>query len=135
MAKFLTEEWVAQARAIHDELKPRATAPAAKARINLSINDVPADVSDADVAAKLDTTDGALELDLGNFDAADATISLDYDTAKALIVDANPQAVMQALLSGKVKITGDMSKVLSLQPTGQDELAAELAGRLQQITD
>lgn len=135
MAKFLSEEWVTQARAIQDEFKGKATPPAAEARINLTITDVPDDVSDEHIAAKIDTTDGATDLDLGHHDVPDASISLEYETAKAFLVEGNPQAVMQAVMSGRVKISGDMTKVLALQQGAPDEVTLEMGSRLRTITD
>ena len=39
---------------------------------------------------------------------------MDYDTAKAQIVSQDQAAVMQAFMQGKIKIEGDMAKVLTL---------------------
>lgn len=135
MPKFLSDEWVAQARVIQEEFKGKGTPPAAAARINLTITEVPVEVSEDPIAAKIDTTDGAADLDLGNFDTPDASISLEYDTAKAFLVEGNPQVVMQAVMSGKVKISGDMTKVLALQQGAPDEVALEMGSRLRDITD
>ena len=135
MAKFLTEEWMVLARAIQEEYKGKGTPPPAQARINLTITEVPIEVNDGPISAKIDTTDGAADLDLGNFDSPDASISLEYDTAKAFLVEGNPQVVMQAVMSGKVKISGDMTKVLALQQGAPDEVAMEVGGRLRDITD
>jgi len=135
VAKFLSEEWVSAARALHAEYKGRAAAPPAQARINLTITEVPADVNDGPIAAKIDTTEGDADLDLGAFDSPDASISLEYDTAKAFLVEGNPQVVMQAVMSGKVKISGDMTKVLALGQGAPDEVALEMGQRLRDLTD
>ncbi|MCU1358257.1 MAG: hypothetical protein JWM89_3675 [Acidimicrobiales bacterium] len=135
MAKFLSDEWVAQAQAIQAEYDGQGTPPAAQARINLTITEVPADVSDTDILACMDTTGGSVSLGLGNFEDADAGIQVGYDTAKSFLVEGNQQAMMQAFMSGKVKITGDMTKVLALQQGGNDEIAVAVQGRLRDITD
>ncbi len=135
MPRFLSEEWVTQARAIQQEYEGQGVPPAAQVKINLTITDVPDDVSSDDIAARMDTTKGTVELDLGHFDQADAGISVGYDTAKAFIVDGNQQAMMQAFMQGKVKITGDMTKVLALQAAGPDPVAVEVAKRLQALTE
>jgi hypothetical protein len=135
VAKFLSEDWVIQARVLHEEYKGKGTPPAAQARINLTITEVPGDVNDGHIFATIDTTDGAADLDLGSFDSPDASISLEYDTAKAFLVEGNPQVVMQAVMSGKVKISGDMTKVLALGSGAPDEVAIEMGGRLRAITD
>ncbi len=135
MAKFLSEDWVAQARALHEEYKGKGTPPAAQAQINLTITEVPADVSDGPILATIDTTGGAADLELGAFDSPDASISLEYDTAKAFLVEGNPQVVMQAVMSGKVKISGDMTKVLALGQGAPDEVALEMGAKLRDLTD
>ena len=100
-----------------------------------SITEVPAEVKDGPIEARIDTTDGAAELDLGHHESADASISLEYDTAKAFLVEGNPQVVMQAVMSGKVRISGDMTKVLALQGGTPGEAELELGQRLRDITD
>lgn len=135
MAKFLSEAWVTEAHAIQEAYKGKGTPPPAQARINLTITDVPADVGESPILAKVDTSEGAVELDLGNFEAADATITLEYDTAKAFLVEGNPQVVMQAVMSGKVKISGDMTKVLALGSGAPDEVALEIGAKIREITD
>lgn len=135
MAKFLSEEWVTYARAIQEEYKGKGTPPAAQARINLTITEVPIELSNEPISARIDTTGGAADLDLGNFEDPDASISLEYDTAKAFLVEGNPQVVMQAVMSGKVKISGDMTKILALGSGAPDEVALEVGARLRDITD
>ena len=43
---------------------------------------------------------------------------------------------MQAFMAGKVKVEGDMAKLMALQaaPAGADASAAEMANRLKEIT-
>ena len=63
MAKFLSEEWVAQARALHGEYRGKHAPPAAQARINLTITEVPADVGEGPILATVDTTGGEVAHD------------------------------------------------------------------------
>ncbi|MGI8755172.1 MAG: SCP2 sterol-binding domain-containing protein [Acidimicrobiales bacterium] len=135
MPKFLSDEWVAEARSIQQEYEGKGVPPAAQVKINLTITDVPADVAPGDIKARMDTSNGTVELDLDHFDQADAGLTVGYDTARAFIVDGNQQAMMQAFMQGKVKITGDMTKVLALQATGADPVAVEVAQRLKAISD
>ena len=135
MSKFLSEEWVKQARAIETEYASQGTPPAVQTKINLQITDAPVDLSTENLAACLDTTNGSILLDLGNFDDADATITLGYDTAQSFLVEGNQQAMMQSFMSGKIKITGDMTKVLALAAGGTDEVAVAVQARLREITD
>ena len=43
-------------------------------------------------------------------------MTVDYDTAKAILIEGNPQAGMQAFMAGKVKVEGDMAKLMALRP-------------------
>ena len=135
MAKyqFLTPEWVAAAKAIREEFEGESPAPAHSVRMNQIITDVP--FGDTDVKAFMDTSDGALNLDLGELENPDLTVTVDYETAKAIIVDGNPQAGMQAFMAGKIKVQGDMTKMMALQAGGQDPVAAQVAERIQAITE
>ena len=135
MAKyqFLTPEWVAAAKAIREEFEGESPAPAHSVRMNQIITEVP--FGDTDVKAFMDTSDGALNLDLGELENPDLTVTVDYETAKAIIVDGNPQAGMQAFMAGKIKVQGDMTKMMALQAGGQDPVAAKVAERIQEITE
>ena len=135
MAKyqFLTPEWVEAAKAIRAEFEGDAPAPAHSVRMNQIITEVP--FGDTDVKAYMDTSSGAMELDLGELENPDLTVTVDYETAKAIIVDGNPQAGMQAFMSGKIKVQGDMTKLMAMQAGAADPLAAKVAAAIQAITE
>jgi putative sterol carrier protein len=127
--KFLSDEWVTEAKKLRDELDAPAAAPQ-PVKMNLVITDVP--FGDGSVDAHMDTTSGELVLDLGHLDGPDVTATLDYDTAKAMMVDANPQAAMQAFMAGKIKLQGDMTKAMAMQSGPANP---ELTKRIQEITE
>jgi putative sterol carrier protein len=127
--KFLSEEWVDAARKIREEAAAPTTAPQ-PVKMNLTITEVP--FGDGSVDAHMDTTSGELKLDMGHVDAADVTATMDYATAKAMMVDANPQAAMQAFMAGKIKLQGDMTKAMALQSGPPDP---ELTKKIQEITE
>ena len=135
MAKyqFLTPEWVAAAKAVREEFEGQAPAPAHVVRMNQIINEVP--FGDDDIRAYMDTSDGTLDMDLGHLENPDLTVTVDYLTAKAIIVDGNPQVAMQAFMAGKIKVQGDMTKMMALQAGAQDPVAAQVAARIQEITE
>ncbi len=126
--QFLSDEWVEAARKIRAEAAKPATAPQ-PVKMNLTITDVP--FGEGSVDAHMDTTSGELELDTGHLEAPDVTATLDYETAKAMMVDANPQAAMQAFMAGKIKLQGDMTKAMALQSGPADP---ELTKKIQEIT-
>jgi putative sterol carrier protein len=126
--QFLSDEWIDAARKLREEsaAPARALQPV---KMNLTITDVP--FGDGSVNAHMDSTSGELVLEVGHLDAPDVTATLDYETAKAMMVDSNPQAAMQAFMAGKIKLTGDMTKAMALQSGPTDP---ELTKKIQEIT-
>jgi putative sterol carrier protein len=82
----------------------------------------------------MDSSDGELRLDLGHIEPVDLKVTLDYGTAKAILVEGNPQAGMQAFMSGRIRVEGDMAKLMAMQATPPDATAQEVASRLRAIT-
>ena len=133
--QFLTPEWVEEAKKIREQFDSDATATPHVVRMNQVITEVP--FGDGTVEAHMDTTSGEVKMDLGHLESPDLTVTIDYVTAKAIIVEGNPQAGMQAFMAGKVKVQGDMTKLMAMQQPvgGQDETAAKVAAAIQEITE
>jgi len=129
---FLSPEWVAEARKIRQEFAGHEPATTHPLRMNQVITDVP--FGDGTLDAHVDSTSGAVEIDTGHLDDPDVTVTLDYDTAKAIFVDGNPQAGMQAFMAGKIRVQGDMTKLINAQQATPDPLSAEVAQRIKEIT-
>jgi putative sterol carrier protein len=126
---FLSTEWMDAARAIREKYADQVPEIDAVIKINLSIIDVPFD--DNTVDAYFDTSLGKLQLELGELEEPDATISTDYETARALFVDQDQTVAMQAFMAGKIKVQGDMMKMMAMQtaiPSNEftDTIAAEI---------
>jgi len=132
---FLSDEWLEEARRIRSEYEGKVTPIPHAVRMNLVVTSVP--FGDTDIDAHLDTSGNELRLDTGHLDNPDLTITVEYETAKAILVDGNPQAGLQALMAGKIRVDGDMTKLMALQtaPPGADSSAAEMATRLKEITE
>jgi membrane peptidoglycan carboxypeptidase len=64
----------------------------------------------------------------------EVTVTIDYATAKAIFVDNNPQAGMQAFMAGKIKVQGDMTKLMAMGQAAPDPTAAEVAAKIKEIT-
>ena len=62
-------------------------------------------------------------------------MTVDYVTAKAILVDGNAQAGMQAFMAGKVRVEGDMTKLMALQAAPPGQHAQEWPARLRAITE
>ena len=134
---FLSDEWLAEARRIRAEFKDRAPEIPVSVRMNQIIQDVP--FGDGTINAHVDTSSGQLEIETGHLESPDLTITIGYETAKAILVDGDAQAAMQAFLGGRIKVDGDITKMIALQSAGierrrADPAALELARRLQAIT-
>jgi hypothetical protein len=130
---FLSDEWMAAARDIRNKYEDRATEVTQVIRINQVITDVP--FGAGTVHSYLDTSSGRMVMELGELDEPDATITTDYATAKALFVDQDPAAGMQAFMAGKVKVQGDMMKLLAMQTAlPNDDTAEQVAAEIKAIT-
>jgi hypothetical protein len=131
---FLSDEWLEEARRIRAEYEGKSMSFPHAVRMNLVVTDVP--FGDVHIDAHMDTSSGELILDVGHLETPDLKVTVDYDTAKAILIDGNPQAGMQAFMAGKIKVEGDMAKLLALQaaPVGAESSAADMATRLREIT-
>jgi len=126
---FLSSEWMDAARAIREKYADEVPDIPTVIKINLSVVDVPFD--DDTVDAYFDTSSGSLQLELGELDEPDATITTDYETAQALFVEQDQAMAMQSFLEGKIKVQGDMMKMMAMQtaiPSNEftDTIAAEI---------
>jgi hypothetical protein len=128
---FLSDEWVAEARRIREEHEGTVTAHQVK--MNLVVTDVP--FGEGAIDAHLDTSEGGVRLDLGHIDPVDLKVTVDYVTAKAILIEGNPQAGMQAFMSGKIRVEGDLSKLMALQTVPPDPVAQQVAQRLRDMTE
>ncbi len=135
---FLSDEWIAEARKIRAEVPPPAAgdvAPATVVRMNQVINEVPFGSGTLD--AHLDTSSGTLEMETGHLEHPDVTVTLDYETAKAIFVDGTLEAGMKAFMDGKVRVQGDMAKLITalqqLAPPDPDSVD-QAQRRIREIT-
>lgn len=130
---FLSPEWIEAARAVREEFKGKASTTPPPFRMNHVVTDVP--FGEGTVNAHTDTTSGDLLMDLGHINAPDVTVTLPYEIAKAILVNGDAQAAMQAFMSGQIKVEGDMSKLMALQTAQVDPIALEAATRIREITE
>lgn len=131
---FLSEEWMAEANRIREEFRGQVQAGGHVIRMNQVITDVP--FGDGTVMAHVDSSSGELEMGTGHLDTPDVTITLDYDTARSIFVDGNPQAGMQAFMAGRIKVQGDMTELLLLaQQVNPGPAANEVQQRIKDLTE
>lgn len=130
---FLSDEWIVEARKVRDEFQDQAGPVGEAVRMNQIITDVP--FGGGVIQSHLDTTDGHFEMDLGHLEAPDVTLTLDYATARAVFVEGDSNAAMQAFMGGKIKVQGDMAKLLALLQDPVDPLGLEVSERMKAITE
>jgi len=130
---FLSPDWMAAARALRDTMAKPSTAAPVAVRMNLIVTDTP---FSADVRGHIDTTDGEVVIEDGHVDGPDLTVTVDYATARAIFIDQDAAAAMQAFMGGRIKVEGDMSKMLAMQASAAapDPSAQALADALRDIT-
>lgn len=79
-------------------------------------------------------TGGSPVFGLGHEERADLTLTVDYETAHEIFVAGNQQAGMQAFLAGKVKVMGDVSKLMVASQGGPPAGGAGLQAAIQAVT-
>ncbi|MDQ6616746.1 MAG: SCP2 sterol-binding domain-containing protein [Actinomycetota bacterium] len=133
---FLSDQWMAAAREIRQELSSGANSSDQVIKMNQIVTDVP--FGSGTIHSHLDTSSGEADLELGHIDDADVTVTLDYGTAKAILVEGNPQVAMQAFMGGKIKVEGDLAKLLMIlqaMAAAPDPAAVAIARRIQEMTE
>ena len=118
-------------------IRERHAGETAKVTQSLKINQVVTDVpfGEGTVESYLDTSSGDVVMDLGRLEDPDVTITTDYVTAKSLFVDQDPAAGMQAFMSGKIVVQGDMMKLMAMQTAmPSDEASKQIAEEIKAIT-
>ena len=131
---FLSSGWIQEARRIRDEQRSEI-GPPPPIRMNLTVTEVPFETET--LHAHVDTTSGVLDVDQDHLLDADVVITADYATTKSLFVGQDPAAVMQAFMSGKIRVQGDLAKLLALQasvPTDAEGPVRDVAQRISAMT-
>lgn len=130
---FLSDDWMSAAKEIRTKYEGQTPAISASIRMNQVITDVP--FGEGEVKAFVDTSSGELVMDLGELETPDLTVTTDWATAKSIFVLQDQAAGMQAFMSGKIKVQGDMMKMMAMQtsmPT--DEVTQKIADEIKAIT-
>ena len=110
MAQFLSEDHMAAGTA---SLNVDAGFAAAMNNVDLGLQFNVTDAPDGDVDYYLTVGDGVAVLALGTLDDADASVASDYETAAA--ISKGELNVQMAFMTGKIKVGGNMAKVMMYQ--------------------
>ena len=133
---FLSTEWMDAVKGIREKYAAEASKVATSIRMNQVITDAPSEVAEGGtVKTYLDTSSGDIVMELGELDAPDLTVTTDYDTARKIFVEQDQAAGMQAFMSGKIKVQGDMMKMMAMQTSmPSDDTAKKVADEIKAIT-
>jgi putative sterol carrier protein len=129
--EFLSDDWINEAKAIRDKYASEITTKPPAIKMNQVITETP---GGEDIKMFLDTSSGEMVMDKGELPDADVTITLPYDVAKKQMVDQDQAAAMQAFMSGKVKVQGDMMKLMGMQSMGADPVLAKINDEIKAMT-
>src|SRR3954447_503271 len=132
--QFLTQEWMDAAKAIREKYAAESTKVTTSIKMNQVITDAPF-ADGGTVKTFLDTSSGDVVMELGELDEPDLTVTTDYATAHKIFVEQDQAAGMQAFMSGRIKVQGDMMKMMAMQTSmPQDDTAKKIAGEIKDIT-
>ncbi len=129
---FLSDGWIAAVEKIVAEQGGDAAGPHGNMMMNLVVTDTP---FGEDKQFHMGTADGAAVMGGGHRDAADLTMTTDYATAKEVFISGNQHAGMQAFMAGKVKVQGDMTKLMAAQAGGGPAGGGEMQQAIQALTE
>jgi hypothetical protein len=128
---FLSDDWFDAVQRIVTERNVEIPAHA-DLLMNLIVTDTP---FGADRLLHVGAKDGSPAWGTGHAEGADLVLTTDYATARDIFVSGNPAAGMQAFMEGKVKVQGDLTKLMAAQATGAGPGAPGLAEALSAITE
>ena len=97
------------------------------------ITDVP--FGDGTIDAHMDTSRGEMEMETGHLDEPRPHGHPRLRHGQGHLRGENPQAGMQAFMAGKIKVQGDMTKLMAMQQGAPDPSAQEVAKRISEITE
>lgn len=119
MSKFLSEDWAQEAT---DALNSHEGFKNAIGAANLGIQFNTTDTPDGEVDYYLSTSGGVATLAIGTLEGADVTVKQNYDTAAAIAKgELNTQT---AFMTGKLKVSGNLAKLMMHQSAVQQWSAA-----------
>ncbi len=127
MSKYLSQEWLDETRTMADSQPER---PGASARMQYVVTGGP----DGDIKYFSVLENGKLlESKLGELPDADVTMTLSYDDSVKVQkgeLDANA-----AFMQGRMKVTGNMGKLMTLMPLTNSPEYKALQEEIRQITE
>jgi SCP-2 sterol transfer family len=103
---FLSEEWFEAVEALRDEA-PEPAAAMKDLTLNIVVTGAPSGEAEVHISGG--------QFERGLVDGAPTKLTVPYEVAKAVFVEGNQQAGMQAFMSGQIRVEGDMTKLMAMQ--------------------
>ncbi|MEI8001295.1 MAG: SCP-2 sterol transfer family protein [Actinomycetes bacterium] len=128
--QFLSDDWFAVVDKLVEEMGPDAP-EGADVVMNLIVTDTP---FGAERHLHAGARSGRGHWGIGHAPDGDLTVTTDYDTAREILLSGDPTAGLNAFMTGKIKIQGDLAKLLAMQVDGAPAGAFALAEAIQGIT-
>lgn len=130
---FLSPEWELAAQSLSD-----TTTTEAPAGIEFSLNVTIAPTPYGDKEISVVVKDEIAELKDSHVEVADITVKSDYATAYTLFLEGDMKIVLNAMLEGKIVVSGDIAKLLALSNSSEAlpgmPFLTTLGEKLQEIT-
>jgi SCP-2 sterol transfer family len=128
--QFLSDEWFAAVEKLVEELG--AEGGGVDLVTNVTVTDTP---FGEERRFHMTSRGGRGEIGIGHEPDAVTTVTTDYATAKDMFASGDPNAAMQAFMAGKVRIQGDLAKLMAAQASGNPTSNAELLKAIDAITE
>jgi len=119
---FLSDGWFAEAEKIQAEINPPVPPAIKDLKINMQVTGAP----NGDVSFRMDNG----RMLKGHAPDAPTKLVVPFDVAKAMLVDQNQQAAMNAFMSGQIRVEGDMAKLMQMQMAGAPSPEAQKVSQL-----
>ena len=119
---FLSDGWFTQADKIQNDVNAPVPAAIKDLKINMQVTGGPS----GDVAFRME----AGKMVKGHAADAPTKLVIPFDTARAMLIDQNQQAVMSAFMSGQIRVEGDMAKLMQMQMAGPPSPEAQKVSQL-----
>lgn len=128
MALFLTPEWFAEVSKLTQEAGDLNLSPSVQnLTLNLKVSDTPA----GEVLASF--YDGNIHQGLK--EGAMTTLNLDADTLKAVFFEQDMNRAMEAFMSGKIKVEGDMGQLMAVQTATVSQEQKQLFKKILEMSE
>ncbi len=129
---FLSDGWFQAVHELRDKYADEAPKVPYAIRMNQVITAAP--FTDEDIKIFMDTSDGTMVMDKGELENPELTLTTDWETARKIFVEQDQAAGMQAFMSGKIKVQGDMMKMMQMNAVPPDDFAKKIANEIKDLT-